>query len=107
MWPTGSAGVSPAVVAVQQLLQYREALEKPPLLVVCDTDRIIVHTNFINTVKQGHGTPRGTAGQQRVPFVASRARRGGIRNSGDEIPVRMLWRVSQRLGLSGRPPNYN
>jgi len=38
--------------AYQQLLQYREALQNPPLLVVCDTDRIIVHANFINTVKQ-------------------------------------------------------
>ena len=43
--------------AYQQLLQYREALENPPLLVVCDTDRIIVHTNFINTVKRAHEIP--------------------------------------------------
>ena len=37
--------------AYQQLLQYREALENPPLLVVCDMDRFQVHTNFTNTVK--------------------------------------------------------
>jgi hypothetical protein len=36
------------------LLQYREALENPPLLVVCAIDRIEVHTNFTNTVKQIH-----------------------------------------------------
>ena len=36
----------------RQLLQYREALQNPPLLVVCDIDRIVVHTNFTNTVKQ-------------------------------------------------------
>jgi hypothetical protein len=35
--------------AYQQLLQYREALENPPLLVVCDLDRFEVHTNFTNT----------------------------------------------------------
>jgi type II restriction/modification system DNA methylase subunit YeeA len=35
--------------AYQQLLKYREALENPPLLVVCDMDRIVVHTNFTNT----------------------------------------------------------
>ncbi|MBU8922939.1 MAG: N-6 DNA methylase [Bacteroidales bacterium] len=35
--------------AYQQLLQYREALENPPLLVVCDFNRIIIHTNFTNT----------------------------------------------------------
>ena len=35
--------------AYDQLLQYREALENPPLLVVCDLDRFEVHTNFTNT----------------------------------------------------------
>src|SRR5437773_1374429 len=31
--------------AYGQLLKYREALENPPLLVVCDLDRFMVHTN--------------------------------------------------------------
>lgn len=35
--------------AYQQLLQYREALENPPCLVVCDLDRFEVHTNFTGT----------------------------------------------------------
>ncbi len=35
--------------AYDQLLLYREDLENPPLLVVCDMDRLIVHTNFTNT----------------------------------------------------------
>jgi hypothetical protein len=38
--------------AYAQLLQYREALDNPPLLVVCDLDRFEVHTNFTNTTKQ-------------------------------------------------------
>ena len=38
--------------AYSQLLEYREALENPPLLVVCDLDRFEVHTNFTGTVKQ-------------------------------------------------------
>jgi type II restriction/modification system DNA methylase subunit YeeA len=38
--------------AYQQLLQYREDLENPPLLVVCDFDRFEVHTNFTDTVKR-------------------------------------------------------
>jgi len=38
--------------AYSQLLQYREALENPPLLVVCDLNRFHVHTNFTNTVKK-------------------------------------------------------
>ncbi len=40
--------------AYQQLLLYREDLENPPLLVVCDMDRFEVHTNFTNTAKQKH-----------------------------------------------------
>ncbi|HJT78965.1 MAG TPA: hypothetical protein VJ739_17340, partial [Gemmataceae bacterium] len=32
--------------AYNQLLKYREALENPPLLVVCDMDRLVIHTNF-------------------------------------------------------------
>jgi type II restriction/modification system DNA methylase subunit YeeA len=40
--------------AYDQLLQYREALENPPLLVVCDLDRIVVHTNFTGTASRLH-----------------------------------------------------
>jgi len=38
--------------AYQQLLNYREDLHNPPLLVVCDIERIIIHTNFTNTRKR-------------------------------------------------------
>jgi type II restriction/modification system DNA methylase subunit YeeA len=38
--------------AYQQLLQYRESLLNPPLLIVSDIDQIVIHTNFTNTVKQ-------------------------------------------------------
>ncbi len=38
--------------AYQQLLQYREALHNPPLLVVSDMEQIVIHTNFTNTVKR-------------------------------------------------------
>jgi type II restriction/modification system DNA methylase subunit YeeA len=40
--------------AYQQLLQYREALQNPPLMIVSDIDRIIIHTNFTNSVKRIH-----------------------------------------------------
>jgi hypothetical protein len=40
--------------AYNQLLLYREDLENPPLLVVCDMDRFEVHTNFTATAKQKH-----------------------------------------------------
>ena len=40
--------------AYQQLLRYREDLDNPPLLVVCDMDRFEVHTNFTGTAKVVH-----------------------------------------------------
>jgi hypothetical protein len=40
--------------AYDQLLQYREDLENPPLLVVCDLDHFEIHTNFTGTVKKVH-----------------------------------------------------
>lgn len=41
-------------VAYQQLLRYREPLENPPLLVVCNIDHFQVHTNFTATAKRIH-----------------------------------------------------
>ncbi|MEK7786024.1 MAG: type IIL restriction-modification enzyme MmeI, partial [Chloroflexota bacterium] len=38
--------------AFRQLLLYKDALENPPLLVVCDIDRYEVHTNFTNAVSK-------------------------------------------------------
>ncbi|MHB9048952.1 MAG: class I SAM-dependent DNA methyltransferase, partial [Pirellulales bacterium] len=38
--------------AYQQLLRYREDLDNPPLLVVCDLDRFEIHTNFTGTAKR-------------------------------------------------------
>jgi hypothetical protein len=46
--------------AYNQLLLYREDLENPPLLVVCDMDRFEVHTNFTATAK--HKYEFGLAG---------------------------------------------
>jgi hypothetical protein len=39
-------------VAYDQLLRYREALDNPPLLVVCDLDQFQIHTNFTGTAKR-------------------------------------------------------
>jgi type II restriction/modification system DNA methylase subunit YeeA len=35
-----------------QLLQYASALENPPLLIVSDMDRILIHTNWTNSVSK-------------------------------------------------------
>ena len=39
----------PTPAAYDQLPRYRNALENPPLLAVCDIDRTLVHTNFTGT----------------------------------------------------------
>jgi hypothetical protein len=51
--------------AYNQLLRYRNALANPPLLVVCDLDRIIVHTNFTGTVSATHEIPLEGLGDSR------------------------------------------
>src|SRR5688500_16426154 len=40
--------------AYQQLLQYHDALQNPPLLVVCDLNRFEIHTKFTNAVSTVH-----------------------------------------------------
>jgi type II restriction/modification system DNA methylase subunit YeeA len=40
--------------AYDQLLRYRESLDNPPLLVVCDMARFQIHTNFTGTTKKVH-----------------------------------------------------
>ena len=51
--------------AYNQLLLYRDALASPPLLVVCDLDRIVVHTNFTKTVSVAHEIPLERIGEPR------------------------------------------
>ncbi|WP_374011849.1 class I SAM-dependent DNA methyltransferase [Pseudoxanthomonas koreensis] len=40
--------------AYAQLKMYADALQNPPLLIVCDLQRFEIHTNFTNAVKQVH-----------------------------------------------------
>lgn len=51
-WEYKRRGDNNFTKAYQQLLDYRESLENPPLLVVCNFDRFQIHTNFTGTVKR-------------------------------------------------------
>jgi hypothetical protein len=51
--------------AYDQLLKYREALENPPLLVVSDMARFVVHTNFTSTRHESHEIPLAALGEPR------------------------------------------
>ncbi len=51
--------------AYDQLLRYRASLENPPLLVVCDTDTIEIHTNFTGTAEAVYRFATADIGQPR------------------------------------------
>ena len=66
--------------AYDQLLRYREDLDNPPLLVVCDLDRFEVHTNFTGTAKRVYAfsladlaAPVATEGSALPPLDVLRA----------------------------------
>ncbi|HYE14871.1 MAG TPA: type IIL restriction-modification enzyme MmeI, partial [Pyrinomonadaceae bacterium] len=58
--------------AYEQLQLYREALENPPLLVVCDMERVVVHTNFTATVNRAYEIPlEGMAEPENLEILRS------------------------------------
>ena len=69
--------------AYAQLLQYKDALENPPLLIVSDLDRIVVHPNFTGVVGPPHVLTLDHLHEPEPPPVARRAPRrprlGGAR----------------------------
>lgn len=99
--------------AYQQLLQYRESLNNPPLLVVSDIDRIIIHTNFTNTVKRVIAltlddllTPQGRAQLRDVfenpkAFQAAQTTEQVTQHAASEF-----GRVAQRLRQYGLDPQH-
>ncbi|MBK8025409.1 MAG: hypothetical protein IPK19_29455, partial [Chloroflexi bacterium] len=57
--------------AYRQLNEYREGLENPPLLVVCDIENWEIHTNFPNTAKRVYQFKNSEIAQpEKVPPVA-------------------------------------
>lgn len=77
--------------AYDQLLRYRNALESPPLLVVCDLDRIIVHTNFTGTVSATHEIALESLGDPRNVRIL----RGVFHNPETLHPARTSVAVTQ------------
>ena len=51
--------------AFDQLYLYRDDIENPPLLVVCDMDRIVIRTNFTGTAPATHDIPLDKLGEPR------------------------------------------
>lgn len=97
--------------AFDQLLLYRESLENPPLLVVCDMDRIRVHTNFTAAVNQMHeirleelGEPRNLEVLRAVFFDPGRLRpQATVAGVTKEVAERLAG-VAQTLRGRGLEP---
>jgi hypothetical protein len=86
--------------AYNQLAQYHEDLENPPLLIVSDLNHIEIHTNFTNTVKQIHSIDLSTITDSESVRVLKAAffDPGGARPGG----VGGLWVGRIRSGDGGR-----
>jgi type II restriction/modification system DNA methylase subunit YeeA len=99
-------------IAYGQLLQYREALENPPLLVVSDFERIIIHTNFTNTPSEVHelslqdfNTDKGIA-ILRAIFHDPDKLRPGITSQGiTSEAASHIGQLAQRLRARGEEPH--
>jgi type II restriction/modification system DNA methylase subunit YeeA len=94
--------------AYGQLLTYRESLENPPLLVVCDMDRIVVHTNFTNTPNRVHevrledlGTPRAHEILHAVFFDPDKLKPGLTSRAVTEEAARRIGEIAQALREKG------
>ena len=94
--------------AYSQLLKYRESLENPPLLVVCDMDRIVVHTNFTNTPSRVHevrleelDTPRAHEILRAVFFEPEKLKPGLTSRTVTEEAARRIGEIAQALREKG------
>ena len=96
--------------AYQQLLQYRESLENPPVLVVCDMERIIVRTNFTNTATATHeisleklDAPRSLEILRAVFFDPERLKPGATSEAITTDAAQRVAEVAQALRGRGLP----
>jgi hypothetical protein len=98
--------------AYNQLLKYREALENPPLLVVCDMDRIVIHTNFTATAKKVYeiplaelGTPRNIEIMRQLFHDPEKLRPGVTSEAITTEVAERLAQVAQGLRQRGFDPS--
>jgi type II restriction/modification system DNA methylase subunit YeeA len=85
--------------AYDQLLKYREALENPPLLVVCDMDRLIIHTNFTATASKIYDIPLGELDTPRNIEIMRWLFHEPLKLRPDATSEAITTEVAERLGL--------
>lgn len=98
--------------AYDQLLRYREALENPPLLVVCDFERIIIHTNFTSTPTETHelaledlSTPEGLEKLRALFYSPEDLKPGATAEGITEEAARRIGEIAQSLRAQGGDPH--
>jgi hypothetical protein len=96
------------VAAYDQLLRYRDALASPPLLVVCDLDRIVIHTNFTKTVSACYeialdklGEPRSLEILQAVFFDPEKLRPGKTSEAVTQDAAQRFAEVAESMRSRG------
>jgi type II restriction/modification system DNA methylase subunit YeeA len=97
--------------AYQQLQLYSVALENPPLLVVSDTKRFRIYTNWTNTVQVRHEFPleklahSGTRELLKNVFNhPERLKPDKTREQVTKDAAREFTTIAERLRMSGHPP---
>ncbi len=97
--------------AYQQILQYREALHNPPLLIVCDFERILIHTNFTNTLKKVYTltlddllTPQGQATLKAIFKNPEALRAEQTPDQVTELAAAQFGEIARLLHRYGEPP---
>lgn len=98
--------------AYDQLLQYREALENPPLLVTCDTRDIEIHANFTGTPPKVHRIALGEISSVRglevlrcLFFEPEKLRPGATNRAITEEAASRLGHIAESLRLRVRDPH--
>jgi hypothetical protein len=79
--------------AYKQLLRYRESLQNPPLLIVCDFNRYIIRTNFNGAVQETHSF---TNAEIDTP-AALRVLRAALSNPEELRPRETTAEVTEKL----------
>jgi len=98
--------------AYDQLLQYREDLENPPLLVASDMGRIVIHTNFTGTPTDIYDIPLEEMGRpdkletlRRVFHEPYRLKPGITDEAVTGEAARHIAEIAQRLRDRGLEPH--
>ena len=96
--------------AYTQLKLYAEALENPPLLVVCDLRTVIVRTNFTNTPTETHTIPLAEIGEPRALeilralfFNPEKLKPGTTSQVVTERAAAQIAQIADRLREQGTP----